>query len=42
FKDQYYERWLRWGITNYRKVLGIVSVIFLVSFCLVSLLLDIG
>ncbi|MDR1323779.1 MAG: efflux RND transporter permease subunit, partial [Candidatus Margulisbacteria bacterium] len=31
FKDKYYERWLRWSIVNYRKVLSVVVVAFLVS-----------
>ncbi|GBR75839.1 multidrug efflux pump subunit AcrB [Candidatus Termititenax persephonae] len=31
FKDKYYEPWLHWAIDNYRKVIGISAVAFLVS-----------
>ncbi|MDR2428710.1 MAG: efflux RND transporter permease subunit, partial [Candidatus Margulisbacteria bacterium] len=36
FKNKYYERWLRWAIDNYRKVLGLAAAAFLVSIFLLS------
>ncbi|MDR1453908.1 MAG: efflux RND transporter permease subunit [Candidatus Margulisbacteria bacterium] len=36
FKDKYYERWLRWAIDNYRKVLVPAAAAFLVSLFLLA------